>query len=196
MYIRQYVGDTERYQIDYIMVRDRYRNSVKSARAYPGADAHTDHNLVAMRTLVKLKRMKKLRVQKKLKIECMRVKGREFREQVEREVSSGEGKTVEERWTTWKQTVNKCAESVLGYRKRRAAKKPWVTEEMLQKMEERRKWKSVNTENGRERYKQLHKELRRETQKARDAWWGNQCDENKDRTGQERFCNEERAVVQ
>ena len=35
-------GDTGRFQIDYIMVRQRYRNSVTSAKAHPGADANTD----------------------------------------------------------------------------------------------------------------------------------------------------------
>ena len=41
-------GDMERYQLDYIMARQRYRNSVKNSHAYPGADADTDHNLVMM----------------------------------------------------------------------------------------------------------------------------------------------------
>ena len=34
---------------------------------------------------------------------------------------------------------------------------------------------SVNTEE--ERYKYLHKELRSETNKAREAWWDQQCEE-------------------
>ena len=31
-------GDMKRYQIDYLMVRQRYRNSVINAKSYPGAD--------------------------------------------------------------------------------------------------------------------------------------------------------------
>ena len=38
----------ERYQLDYIMVRQRYRNNVKNSHAYHGADADMDHNLVMM----------------------------------------------------------------------------------------------------------------------------------------------------
>src|SRR3990170_4212832 len=52
-------GDTGRYQIDYIMVKQRYRNSLKSSWSYPGADVDSDHNLVAMRVQVRLKRIKK-----------------------------------------------------------------------------------------------------------------------------------------
>ena len=48
-------GDTGRYQIDYIMVKQRYRNSVKSSWSYPGADVDSDHNLISMRVQVRLK---------------------------------------------------------------------------------------------------------------------------------------------
>ena len=49
-------GDLTRYQLDYrpILVRERYRNSVKNSHAYPGADADTDHNLVAMSVFLTL----------------------------------------------------------------------------------------------------------------------------------------------
>ena len=40
-----------RYQLDYILVTVRYRNSVKSAYAYPGADGDT---LVMMKSKVQL----------------------------------------------------------------------------------------------------------------------------------------------
>ena len=58
-------GDTGRYQIDYIMVKQRYRNSVKSSWSYPGADVDSDHNLVSMRVQVRLKKIKKEKRQRK-----------------------------------------------------------------------------------------------------------------------------------
>ena len=54
LYTWEKLGDTGRYQIDYILVKDRYRNSVKCCKSYPGADAYTDHNLVAMQMRAKL----------------------------------------------------------------------------------------------------------------------------------------------
>src|SRR6478609_4250601 len=50
-------GDLRRYQIDYILERQRYRNSVKSSWSYPGADVDLDHKQVAMRLKLKLKKI-------------------------------------------------------------------------------------------------------------------------------------------
>ena len=52
------------------------------------------------------------------------------------------------------------------------ARKPWITKEMISKMEERREWERINTAAGKTRYKQLNNELRRETDKAKEEWWG------------------------
>jgi len=46
------------------------------------------------------------------------------------------------------------------------ARKPWITQEMISKMDERRKWKNVNTEEGR-KYRRLRNELKRVTDKAK-----------------------------
>ena len=43
-------------QIDYILVKQRYRNSVKNAAAaYPGADWNSDRNLVMIKVKLTLK---------------------------------------------------------------------------------------------------------------------------------------------
>ena len=57
------------------------------------------------------------------------------------------------------------------------AMKPWITEEMLEKMEERRKWKHQTTDYARKEYKRLNNELRRTTDKAKETWWTEQCNE-------------------
>jgi len=43
---------------------------------------------------------------------------------------------------------------------------PWITQGMISKMEERRKWKNVNTEEGRKNYRRLRNELKRATHNA------------------------------
>jgi len=45
-------------EIDYIMKNRRYRNSIKSAKAWPGADYGSDHNPVVMNMKTALKRLK------------------------------------------------------------------------------------------------------------------------------------------
>jgi len=58
-------GDTGRYQLDYILIKHRYRNSVKNSRAYPGADVDSDHNLVMAKIELKLKKITKSVIKKK-----------------------------------------------------------------------------------------------------------------------------------
>ena len=65
-------GDKRRFQLDYILVRQRYRNSVKKACSYPGADADIDHNLVLMKTNLKMKKLKIKKSQKKWNIKKLK----------------------------------------------------------------------------------------------------------------------------
>jgi hypothetical protein len=55
--------------------------------------------------------------------------------------------------------------------------KPWITEEMISKMDERRKWKNGNTEEGRKNYRRLRKELKRATDNAKKEDLKNICNE-------------------
>ena len=75
-------GDTNRYQLDYILVRQRYRNSVKKSCSYPGADVGSDHNLVMMKIKVKLKVLKKAKIKKRWNLEKLEV-NTEFQRGVE-----------------------------------------------------------------------------------------------------------------
>jgi len=42
---------------------------------------------------------------------------------------------------------------VIGAKEKKREKKPWITEQLIDKMEERRKWKNVNGEEGRKKYR-------------------------------------------
>lgn len=48
-----------RNQIDYILVKTRFRNWIKSAKTYPGADVGSDHNPVVAVIRARLKRIAK-----------------------------------------------------------------------------------------------------------------------------------------
>ena len=52
-------GDIGRFQLDFFLVRQRYRNSVKNACSYPGANTDTDHNLIVMSQVVTLKKLER-----------------------------------------------------------------------------------------------------------------------------------------
>ena len=55
------------------------------------------------------------------------------------------------------------------------ARKQWITQEMISKMDERRKWKNVNPEAGRRNYRRLRNELKRATEKAKKEYLENAC---------------------
>jgi hypothetical protein len=76
--------------------------------------------------------------------------------------------------------INKCLldtmTDCMGKVEKRA-RKPWITQEMISKMDERRKWKSVNNEQGRTNYRRVNNELRRATDKAKLEYLESKCDE-------------------
>src|SRR6218665_3525325 len=171
-------GDGARYQPDYIMVKERYRNSVKKAKTLPGADINSDHNLVAMTIHLQLKviRIKNQRMRRWDK-ENLKAKGGELSQKIEDSIVTRKEDTTEERWKALKQVILKETEVVVGYQKGLPPRKPWVTKEMIQDMEERRKWKHQSTEKAKQEYRKLNNKLRRTTEKAREQWWGEQCQE-------------------
>jgi molecular chaperone GrpE (heat shock protein) len=57
------------------------------------------------------------------------------------------------------------------------ATKPWITQEMISKMDEQRKWKNVNTEESRRNYRRLRNKLKIDTEKAKKEYLENTCTE-------------------
>ena len=51
--------------------------------------------------------------------------------------------SVEEDWKQFRDAVNRSAETTIGYQSAKRAKKPWVSERMMEKMEERRSYKNL-----------------------------------------------------
>ena len=50
-------GDWSRHQLDYILVKHRFRNSVKDLQTLPGADIGSDHNLLVAKFRTRLKKI-------------------------------------------------------------------------------------------------------------------------------------------
>ena len=52
-------GDRTRNKIDYILIQNRFRNSIKSSKSMPGADCDSDYAPVLCKLIVKLRKLKK-----------------------------------------------------------------------------------------------------------------------------------------
>lgn len=54
--------DGQRYQTEYIMIRSRHKNCMKTAKAYSGADINSDYNLIMAEVQIRLRKVKGGRV--------------------------------------------------------------------------------------------------------------------------------------
>jgi type I site-specific restriction endonuclease len=63
-------------------------------------------------------------------------------------------------------------------RVKKRARKSWITQEMISKTDERRKWKKVNTEEDRKNYRRLRNELKKTTDNAKKEYLENICNES------------------
>uniref|UniRef100_A0A8D8R6E3 Craniofacial development protein 2 n=1 Tax=Cacopsylla melanoneura TaxID=428564 RepID=A0A8D8R6E3_9HEMI len=177
LYTYKNPGDRNRYQIDYILTNQRYKNSIINVKTYPGADVDSDHNLLAAELRTRLKHVKKKANCKKWNTEKLRSNEVEqYQSEIEeklKDIISQDG--VKEEWNVMKDTILDSLEKHIG-KKTERTRKEWITQEMLDKMEERRMWKKDSTEEGRKQYKKLNNDLRRETDKAREKWMEEQCE--------------------
>jgi hypothetical protein len=57
-----------------------------------------------------------------------------------------------------------------GWEVEKRGRKPWITQEMIGTMDERRKWKNVNTEEFRKNYRRLRNELKRATENSKKEY--------------------------
>ena len=56
LYTWKALGDRSRHLLDYILVKHRFRNSVKDVQTLPGADIDSDHNLLVAKICTRLKK--------------------------------------------------------------------------------------------------------------------------------------------
>jgi hypothetical protein len=87
-----------------------------------------------------------------------------------------ESGNVEVQWNNIKKCVLDSMSDLVGKVERRA-RKPWITQEMISKMDERRKCKNVNNEEGRKNYRRLTDELKRATDNNKKEYLESLCDE-------------------
>ena len=143
-------GDMGRFQIDYVLLKHRYKNGVNNCRAYPCMDVYSDHNPVVMNVNVKFKKIKKVHVMKKWNLEAL--KNEKYINEVEENITCNV-ETSEELWIHIKNTIIKSAQTNLEYAKKGAP------QQMVDKMDGRREWKKVNSDEGRKNVQKVKQSL-------------------------------------
>jgi hypothetical protein len=152
---------------------------VKDVHTQLGADIDSGHNLLVVKICTRLKRI--IRFQKRKPVwdlEKLQAQRQKVHESLEEKLRAGDcvSRNMEGQWNNIKKCLLDTMSNCVGKVEKRA-RKPWITQEMISKLDERRKWKSVNTEEERKTYRRLNNELRRATNKAKLEYLESNCDE-------------------
>ena len=171
-------GDRVRNQIDYVSINKRFRNSITQVKTKPGADCGRgcDHVPVVAQMRVKVKKVKKNRkIRKDWNIlrrnEAIKDQYTiEVANRYERLTEEGEGEGVNLEWQVLQESLVGAAEAIIP-KERRRRKKPWITDEILDLMDDRRRLKSI----AEVRYRELDRRIQRLCRVKKEEWLNARC---------------------
>ena len=167
-----------RNQIDYIMMKRRFRNAVKSVKTYPGADIYSDHVLLSAEIKIRLKRVKKIRKQF---LNTLKLDQPEYRRKVKESINNKlmelaihdiRNNEVDESSKNFREKILQPTEDILGHSRKRG-KNPWITQEILDLIDERRKHKATNEQE----YRRVQKLVKKAVKQAKEKWHQKSCEE-------------------
>ena len=174
-------GDRVRNQIDYLLIKSRFKNNIITCKTRPGADIGSDHNPVVMKMKLKLKIPNPPR--QRIKYDTDVLKDNDFSnlysievsnmyEQLEIQKGSSELETepekIEKNWEALKTAIHKTNENMLQ-KTTKETKQEWMNKEILDLMKERKKRK------GQPSYDELDKEIKNKCTEAKENWLNEKC---------------------
>ena len=134
-------GDNIRNQIDYVMMKTRFRNSLISCKPYPGADYYSDHVPIISKIRLKLKKLKNTKKESLLDYAMLNTDldlRRLYLAEVRNKFEALQGlDSIRNQWENLREFINKTAENSIPKVKRKAKQK-WMNDEILNLMENRR----------------------------------------------------------
>ena len=119
--------------MDYILVKHRFRNSVKDVQTLPGADIDSDHNLLVAKVRTSLKKI--IRFQKsrpRCDLKKLYAQRQSMQDTLEEKLSAIECESgnAEVHWKNIKECVLDTVSDLVGKVEKRA-RKPWITQEVI-----------------------------------------------------------------
>ena len=173
-------------QIDYILVRKRFRSGVNIARtrSFPGADVGSDHNLLMTTYRVRLKKTRKPK-QLRIKYDLEKLKDPKVAQAFEASIGGkfapliciGDSEwDLESMVNTFNTAFTETAADELG--KQRRVKKPWVNKDVLDLCDKRRELKNKKgTREGAKQYRKMNNLVKKNMKLAKEKWVNERCEE-------------------
>ena len=166
-------------QIDYVLTRKRFRNSIKRCKSYPGADCNSDHNLILTKYTIKLKKVQTPKVEPKPDISKLRTDSSirtNFAIEMRNRFQVVEDMDVDTHWGAFKSSINVAVDNTVP-KKEKVVKQEWMATEkgarILVLMQKRRKAKSKDLK----AYDQLNREIDAKCIEAKEDWLNSKCEE-------------------
>ena len=140
-------------QIDYILIKIRFRSGINVAktRVYNKAAIGSDNDLVMMYFKQKLKYQRKLKSTRinynmdRLKNKSTQVDYKEYIEdKLDEELTNNENENIKSTITALNRIIHQAATEKLGFSRKK--NKPWITDDILELCDERRKLKPHKNE--------------------------------------------------
>ncbi|GFO31383.1 RNA-directed DNA polymerase from mobile element jockey-like [Plakobranchus ocellatus] len=141
----------------------------------PSADYYSDHVPVVGKFKLKLKKNSKPSANIKFHLAILKT-NQTIREKYHISVQNkfealGDAEEVEQQWENFKSAIMEAAAEVIPKVKRKAKQK-WMTEEILNMMEERKCAKG-----NKEKYEQIHKKVQEKCNMSKENWINEKCKE-------------------
>ena len=152
-------GDRTRNQIDYILIDQRWKSSVKNVKTYPGADCGSDHQLLVLEMRIRFKNTHKRRERLEMSEKAMDSFKNES-ETVMTNMQRLDDETPEAAWTKFRDEIAALASQCIRRDQDTARRrKPWMTDETWHTIEQRRRVKMQSGMNN--EYRELNREVQR-----------------------------------
>ncbi|KAI8433901.1 hypothetical protein MSG28_015827 [Choristoneura fumiferana] len=137
-------GGAYRNQIDYVLVKTRWKTSIRNAHTLPGADCGSDHQLVVCTLKLKLKAARKIEKTRRITVtnpplfmEAMKARWTEW------SARRSDDDTAEQLWSEAKTMILDAAKSTQPRRFDGSTKRQhWMSDDTLVLIEERRRLKA------------------------------------------------------
>ncbi|GFO39342.1 RNA-directed DNA polymerase from mobile element jockey-like [Plakobranchus ocellatus] len=145
------------------------------AKTYPRTDCYSDHVPVVGKFKLKLKKNSKSFTNIKFDLAILKT-NQTIREKYQISVQNkfealGDAEEIEQQWENFKSAIMEAATEVIPKVKRKAKQK-WMTEEILNLIEERRCAKG-----NKEKYEQIHKKVQENCNMSKENWINEKCKE-------------------
>lgn len=160
LYTWQSPNGHTRNQIDYVLVQQRWKSSVRDAKTYPGLDCGSDHNALVAEVSLKLKKVLK---NKPKDNRWHLIKEDKYKEELSEAIkqlpqSRMNELTANELWMEFRDLLETPAKK---YHSQNLTKKPWIATETMELINKRQAIKCKGMQHNLETYNELTKNINR-----------------------------------